>query len=132
MQEDVLGIDERDNGVQAKLLLHFWVGEERLGHRGGISEAGGLDENGIEPILALHQPTENTEEIAAYGAANAAVIHFENFLVRLNDQLVVDAHFTELIFNHRNFFAVLLRKNTIEQSGFSGAEEASENRDGNA
>jgi hypothetical protein len=103
-----------------------------LGYRGGISQAGGLDQNGIEPILALHQPTENTEEIAAHGAANAAVVHFKDFLVGLNDQLVINAHFAKLIFNHGNFFAVLLRENAIEESGFSGAEEASEDRDGNA
>src|SRR5258708_36093364 len=84
----VPGVDERDDGVEGELLLHLRVGEKGLGDGRGVGEAGGLDEDGVEPVLALHEPAEDAEKVAADSAADAAVVHLEDFLVRLDDELV--------------------------------------------
>ena len=45
---------------------------------------------------------------AAHGAADAAVVHLDNLLVAvLHQQLVVDAGFSELVFDHGDALAVL-------------------------
>ena len=130
VEEDVLGVDERHDGVEGELLLHLRVAEEGLGDGGGVGEAGGLDEDGVEPVLALHQPGEDAEEIAADGAADAAIVHLEDLLVGLDDELVVHADLAELVLDDGDLLAVLLREDAVEQGGLAGAEEAGEDGDG--
>ena len=68
-------------------------------------------------------------KIAPHGAADAAVVHLKQFLLALDHELVVDPDLTELVFDHRELFPVLLGQNAIEQSGFARAEEAGEDGD---
>ena len=96
----------------------------------GIGEAGGLDDDGVELALALHQPVEDADEIAAHGAADAAVVHLEHFLVGADDELVVDADLAELVDDHGIFLAVLLGEDAVEERGLAGAEIAGEDGDG--
>ena len=113
------------------MLFHFRVGEKRLRDGRGVGEAGGLDEDGVEAVLALHQPAEDADEVAADGAADAPVVHLKNFLVALDDELVVHADFAELVFDHGDFLAVLLGEDAVEEGGLAGAEKAGEDSDGN-
>jgi hypothetical protein len=46
-------------------------------------------------------------------------------------QLIVDADFAKLIHNHRDFLAMLMGENAVEQGGFARAEVASEDGNGN-
>ena len=131
VEEDMLGVDERDDGVEGELLLHLRVGEEGLGDGRRVGEAGGLDEDGVEAVLAFHQPAEDAEEVAAHGAADAAVVHLEDFLVTLDDELVVHAHLAELVLDDGDLPAVLFGQDAVEQGGLAGAEEAGEDSDGN-
>ncbi len=127
----MLRVDDGDDRVEAELLLHLRIGEEGLGDGRRIRQAGGLDEDGVEAVLALHQPAEDAEEIAAHGAADAAVVHLEDLLVALDDELVVHADLAELVFDDGDLAAVLLGQDAVEQRGFAGAEEAGEDGDGN-
>lgn len=119
--DDVFGVDDGDDAVDAVGGFDFVVGEEGLGDGAGIGEAGGFDEDTIEPVLAFHEATEDADEIATHAAADAAVVHLEEFFVALDNELVVDADFTELVFDDGEFLSVLLGQNTIEQGGFTGA-----------
>jgi hypothetical protein len=47
-QRQVLGVDQRDDGVELGLGAHVVVHEEGLGDRHRVGEAGGLDEDGVE------------------------------------------------------------------------------------
>ena len=81
--------------------LHVLVDEEGLRDRRGIGEAGRLDDDRVEPALALHQALDDADEVAAHGAADAAVVHLEHFLVGADDELVVDADLAEFVDDRR-------------------------------
>src|SRR5437588_4352753 len=92
--EDVLGIDEGDDGVEPQLSGHLVVHEEGLRHRGGIGEAGGLDEDVVEAVAAAHEIAEDADEVAAHGAADAPVVHLEHLLIGVDDEGVIDPDLT--------------------------------------
>jgi hypothetical protein len=89
-----------------------------------VREARGLDQDAIQLTLALQQVTDDTDQIAAHGAANASVVHFEDFLVGVDDKLVVDADLAELVDDHRVSAAVLFGKHAVEKRRLPGAEIA--------
>ena len=130
VEEDVFGVHDGDDAIEAEGGLHLVVGEKSLGDRAGVGEPGGLDEDAVEAILALHEAAEDADEVAADGAADAAVVHFEKLLVGLDDELVVYADLAELVFDDGEFFAMLLGEDAVEKGGLAGAEEAGEDGDG--
>ena len=125
-----LGIGHRHHRVEAGGVGDVLVHEEGLRDGGRIGEAGGLDDDGVELSLALHQPVEDADQVAAHGAADAAVVHLEHFLVGADDELVVDADLAELVDDHGIFLAVLLGEDAVEEGGLAGAEIACEDGDG--
>ena len=112
------------------LLADVLVDEKGLRHRRRIGEAGGLHDDRVELALAPHQPVDDADQVAAHGAADAAVVHLEHFLVRADDQVVVDADLAELVDDHGVFLAVRLGQDAVEQRGLAGAEIAGQHRDG--
>ena len=112
------------------LGLHVVVGEEGLRDGAGIGQAGGLDQDAVELVLALHQPFDDADQVAAHGAADAAVVHLEDFLVGIDHEVVVDAQLAELVHDDGVFLAVLLAQDAVEQGGLAGAEIAGEHGDG--
>ena len=113
------------------MLLHVLVDEEGLRHRRRIGKTRGLDDDGVELALALHQPVEDAHEIAAHGAADAAIVHLEHFLVGADDEVVVDADLAEFVDDDGVFLAVVFRQDAVEQRGLAGAEIAGQHGDGN-
>ena len=105
----MLGIHDGDDRIQAGLRLDVVIDEEGLRHRGGIGQAGGLDDDAVELVAPLHQPADDADQVAAHGAADAAVVHLEHFLVAVHDEVVVDAEFAELVDHHGVFAAVVAR-----------------------
>src|SRR5471030_106108 len=130
LAEEVLGVDHGHDRVEARPGLHVVVGEEGLRNGAGIGEAGGLDQDAVELVLAFHQPFDDADQVAAHGAADAAVVHLEHFLVGVHHEVVVDAQLAELVHDHGVFLAVLLTQNPVEQRGLSGAEIAGQHGHG--
>ena len=124
MLRDMLAIHQRDDAVQPQVVLHLVVHEKRLSHRTRIGQAGGFHQNSVEFVAALHQIAENTDQVAAHRAAQATVVHLEDFFLGVDDQGLIDADFAELIFDHGDALAVLFGQNAVEKSGFPGAEKA--------
>ena len=122
--EEELGVDQRHHGIEAGILAHLVIHEERLGHRHRIGETGGLDQNGIEGATPLDQVFDDTDQIAAHRAADAAVVHLEDFLVALDDEVIVDADLAELVDDDGVALAVVLGENAVEQRGLAGPEVA--------
>jgi hypothetical protein len=118
------GVGHRHHRIEPRVLLHVLVDEEGLRHRRRIGEARGFDDDGVELALALHQAVENADEIAAHGAADAAVVHFEHFFVGADDQVVVDADLAEFVDDDGVFLAVVFRQDPVQQRGLAGAEIA--------
>ena len=125
-----LGVGDRHHRVQFGLGADLLVHEEGLRHRRGVGEAGGLDDDGVELALASHEPVDDAHQVAAHGAADAAVVHLEHFLVGVDHQLVVDADLAEFVDDDGVFLAVRLGQNAVEQRGLAGAEIAGEHGDG--
>ena len=126
-----LGVGDGDHRIELGLAADVLVDEEGLRHRRRIGEARGLDDDGVELALAAHQAFDDANEVAAHGAADAAVVHLEDFFVGADHQLVVDADLAEFIDDHGVFLAVRLGQNAVEQRGLAGAEIAGEHGDGN-
>ena len=86
--------------------------------------------NASRPGFApLPQIAEDTNQVAAHGAADATIVHLDDLLLAAGNQnLVVDACLAELVLDDRDPLAVPLVKDAVEQRGLSGAEEAGEDR----
>ena len=123
-------VRDRHDRIELGLVLHVLVDEERLRHRRGVGEPGRLDDDRVELALAPHQPVDDADQVAAHGAADAPVVHLEHFLVRADDQVVVDADLAELVDDHGVFLAVRLGQDAVEQRRLAGAEVAGQHRDG--
>ena len=77
------------------------------------------------------QFAQDTDQVAAHRAANAAIVHLDDLLIAvLHQQVVVDAGFAELVFDHSDAVAVLLLEDAVEQSGFTASQKAGEDGDG--
>ena len=124
------GVGDRHDRVEPRRVAHVLVDEEGLRHRRGVGEARRLDDDRVELALALHQPLDDADEVAAHGAADAAVVHFEHFLVGPDDEFVVDADLAEFIDDDGVFAPVRLAQDAVEQGGLAGAEIAGEHGDG--
>src|SRR6516225_5875920 len=125
-----LGVGDRDHRVELGLAADIVVHEERLRHRRGVREPRGFDDDGVELALPAHQPVDDAHEIAAHGAADAAVVHLEYFFVGTDDEIVVDADLAEFVDDDGVLLAVRLRQNAVEQRGLAGPEIAGEHGDG--
>jgi len=81
-------------------------------------------------MMAPHQAIEDAHQIAAHRAADAAIVHLEDFFVGADDQIIVDADLAELVDDHGVFLAVRLGQDAVEQGGLAGAEIAGQHGDG--
>ena len=124
-------IGDGDDGVELRLAADRLVDEEGLRHRRRIGEPGGLDDDGVELALAPHQPLDDADQVAAHGAAHAAVVHLEDFLVGADDQVVVDADLAELVDDDGELLPMRLGQDAVEQRRLAGTEIAGEHGDGN-
>ena len=118
------GVGDRHHGIEPGVLLHVLVDEEGLRHRRRIGEPRGLDDDGVELALALHQAVHDAHEVAAHGAADAAIVHLEHFFVGADDQIIVDADLAEFVDDDGVFLAVVFRQDAVQQCGLAGAEIA--------
>ena len=85
---EVLGVHHGDDGVELELVLELVVDEEGLRDRAGVGHAGGLDQDVVELVAALHEVAEDADQVAAHRAADAAVVHLEDLLLGADDELV--------------------------------------------
>ena len=123
-------IEHGDDRVEPERLFHLVVGEKGLRHRRRVGETRGLDQDAIELVLPLQQPAENADEVTAHAAADAAVVHLEQFLLALDHELVVDPDLAEFILDHGELLPVMFGEDAVEQRCLAGAEEAGEDGDG--
>ena len=127
----VLGVHQRDDGIEQVVVADVLVHEKSLRHRAGVGHAGGFDDDALEVELvrlALRpQLAQDAHQVAAHGAADAAVVHLDDLLARvLHQQLVVDAGLAELVFDDGDAAAVLLLEDAVQQRGLAAAQKAGE------
>ena len=57
------------------------------------------DDHAVQLVLALHEPGQDANEVTADSAADATVVHLEDFFFRVKlllDKRVIDANLSEL------------------------------------
>src|SRR5262249_17497765 len=129
---DVVRIDDGDDGVEAELVLHLLIDEERLRHWAGVGHAGRLDQDVVELVSAFHEVAEDADEVAADLAAQAAVVGLEQLLLGADDEVAIDADLAELVLDDGDALAVLGGDEVVERGGGAGADEAGQHGDGDA
>ena len=114
----VLGINNSYNAIQTIKGRDRIIHEKRLCDRARIGNACCFNNHAIKRNLAfvsaVAQIGEHPGQIAPNGAANAAVAHLNNlFFICLHQKRAIDIFFTEFIFNHSDFVAMIFTQNSI-------------------
>ena len=126
---EVFCIDQGDDRIQAGLVPQL-TAKEGHGHRQGIGQTGGFDDDVIERFWAFNHPFHRLHQLVVDRAADATVAQLHHVFIGGDDQIVVDPDFTELIHQHRGLHPLLIAQDVIQQRGFPRSEEAAENGDG--
>ena len=70
-----------------------------------------FDQNTVKFIAAVHQTTQDMNQISSHRAADAAIIHLEDFFICIDNQCIIYTDFTEFVLNNRPPQGVLLAEN---------------------
>jgi len=125
---DVLGVNHGRNRIQFGFRPQEAVDEKGLRHRPGIGEAGRLHDDRVEISAFGEKAVHRANQVATNRAADAAIVHFEQFFIRVQDQLVVDADLAEFVDDDGVLPAVVLGQDAVQQGGLAGAKVAGQNR----
>ena len=117
--EQVLRVNDCHDGVELGVFANILVDEESLGDGGWIGEACGFDQNSVKSAASPHQAFDDADEVAAHATADATVVHFENFFIRIDDEIIVNPNFPELIDDNGVTLAVVFGQNPIEKRGLA-------------
>ena len=125
------GIDDRDDGVEHVVAAHFFVDKEGLRHGAGIGQARRFDDDAVEcqqaGVALARQFRQAHDQVAAHGAADAAVVHLDDVLVAiLHQDFIVDVFLAKLVLDHGDAHAMVFLQYAVEQGGFAGTEETGE------
>ena len=140
MLEEIGGVHDRNHRVEARDFLQalpVFIGEgEGLRDGQRFGDACGLDEQVVKATL-LGEARYFLEQVVAQGAADAAIGHLDEFFFRaaelsapVADEFRVDVDLAHIVHDDRHAAAFAVVEDMVEERGFSGAEEAGENGDG--
>ncbi len=127
--EDGLGVDEAGDAVEAKELSVFAV-EEGHDDAVGIGDAAGFEDDVVDGVFAGEKALEGEDEVVADLAADAAVAEADGVRFDAVDEVGVDVDGSEVVDEDADAEAVVAVEDAVEESRFSGAEEAGEEGDG--
>ncbi len=129
------GVDHGDDAVDGEPRAHFGP-VERLQQRLGQREAGGFDDDVVEPVGALQQLLDRGQEIVRHRAADAAVGEFDDVVLAAGldaagfEDLAVDADVAELVDDEREAAAAGVFQQMADHRRLAGAEEAGDDGGG--
>jgi len=111
VRQHVAGVDQRDDGVQADLARNLVVDEEGGGHRRGVGQAAGFDQDVVELLAAVQQLLQHLDQVFAHigHAADAAVGHLEDLFLRTEHQVGIDVDLAELVISPNSFSITAMR-----------------------
>ena len=131
VRADVFAIDERDDAVKLVVFLDVFLHEKGLSDGCRIGHTGGLKHDPVDLSLPVYQLGKNSDEVAANVAADAAIIHLEDFFVGVDNKILVNTDFTEFVFDDGDAQPMVLGQYAIQQRRLTAAKKAGENGDGN-
>jgi hypothetical protein len=123
---DLLRIHHGNDRIQAHVLLELRDVQERLGDRSRLRDAGGFDQQVVKAAL-LQEALHSLDQVGPNGAAHTAVAQLDHLIPLRLDERAIDANLPNFIDDHREFVAVILLEDEIEEGRLSGAEKAGEN-----
>ncbi len=126
-------IHRGDDAVQPAGIGGVLGGEQRVRHRGGVGEAGCLDRDTAERrqgagLATLPKQLQRIGDVAAHGAADAAILQQHGILDRLLDQQVVQPDRAELVDDHRGVGQRRQLQQAVQQRRLAAAQEAGDDR----
>ena len=129
-------IHNRDDAVNHVELSDFFIHEESLSNGAGVCKTGRFDDDAVKVgfsfLFTLHQTDEVFSQVASNGAADAAVVHRNDFFIfALNEKIIVDAFFTEFVFDDGYLLTVFFSENTVKKRCFTCAQKTGNNCDRN-
>ncbi len=133
----VHGIDGGDEAVECEGAGRVRIGHERVEDRRRLGQPGRLDDNlakrcDVAAGAAAAQVVQGFQEIAARGAAQAAIADEDRLLARALDQEMVDADGAELVDDDGGFRKRRQLEEPVEEGGLAAAEKPGEDGDGDA
>src|ERR1700691_5117047 len=117
-------VDHGHDAVERELLAHSFIDEKGLCHRSRIGEAGGLQNDSVEFIAAGDQISQDADQVAAHGAADAPIVHLEDLFLGIDHQFLIDADVAELILDHGDALAMAFSEDAVQQRGLARAQES--------
>ncbi len=139
--QQVHGIDDRHHRVEARHVVeaHVVLVAEREGRsdRQRLRDARSLDQEIVEALLG-GEPAHLRQQVVAQGAADAAVAHLDELLLRLRQaaalahEVSVDVHLRHVVDDDGDALALAVVEYVVQQRRLAGAEEAREHGDGQA
>ena len=117
-----------DDAVQPAGIARVRLGQQRMGHRGRVRQARRLDRDAAErrqlaSVTALPQHIQRIGDVAAHGAADAAVLQQHGVLDRLLDQQMIQAHRAELVDDDDGIGERRLPQQVVQHRGLAAAQE---------
>ena len=114
----VLRVHDRHDAVQTVVRRYGVVHEERLADGAGVGDPRRFNDDVVKIDFALGaaqpQIRENPRQVAAYRAADAAVIdRLDLLLAVVHEKFVVDPLFAEFVFNDGDLVFVVFRQNAV-------------------
>jgi hypothetical protein len=88
-----------------------------LRHWAWVSQPRCFDYDGIELLTALQQFRKDADQITPYSAADAAVVHLEDVLCRVEalfDKCIINSDLAKLVFDHGDLLAVIGGKYMVQ------------------
>ena len=117
------------------------LAEGRQPHQGvqqrpGIGQSGGLDDHIAEMRNLAQRPLqqqvpERHRQIFANGAADAAIAQFDDIVLDLLDNQMVQGHFAELVDDDGRILQPVIAQGLGDQRRLAAAQEAGDDTDGN-
>jgi hypothetical protein len=116
-------VDDSDHAAERIAAPNPLIGIQRLRNGCRLGQTGGLDDDGVELIAVLQQLKEASQQVALNRAADTTVVHLHDFVIRGQQQVMVDADLTEFVDDHGNAAAMVRGQDAVEERRFSRSEK---------
>ncbi len=117
-------IHHRDDSIQREFLAHSLIDEKSLRDRPGVGKAGGLQDDAIEFVPPRDQIAQDANQVAAHGATDAPVVHFEDLFFGVDHEFLIDADLAEFVLDDGDALTVAFGEDAIQKGRLAGAQEA--------
>mmetsp|Transcript_46337 Transcript_46337/g.99224 ORF Transcript_46337/g.99224 Transcript_46337/m.99224 type:complete len:252 (+) Transcript_46337:1696-2451(+) len=117
---DGLRVHQCDGSIDLKVLRNVWSLAQGPHDWNGVRHPCRLDEHRIQGTPLLHllpDGIEGPQQVAANGAAHAAILHHHDLLGHAQSgvlkELVVDGNCSELVLDHSELFVLLMAEKVV-------------------